>query len=88
MGGAAASSSCRLLIWCGWASSSRSRSRSMSTSGCDINMLLRISLASLDGPLDEVAVVGGERADELAPERLSREVLARCGSWATWCVLR
>jgi hypothetical protein len=41
----------------------RSFSLSISTSGWEIKMLFKISLASLDGPLLESAFGGGERVD-------------------------
>lgn len=56
-----------------------------------MRMLLRITLASLDGSREELVVAGGERADEEdAPGcRPSLALPDRCGaSWATWFVLR
>jgi len=54
-------------------------------------MLLRISLASLDGPFEELVVGGGERADDedVPACRLSRAPPVRGGaSWEIGLTLR
>lgn len=81
-GGGAASSSCRLVTWCGWACARRSFSRSMSTSGWETSMLFRISLASLDGPLARFEFGGGERTGMVVV--FARPSRAPYCSWAGW----